>query len=66
MRLQGEERQRVRRTQDKESGVELAVVDAGQRQRVGEVVTAAKSEVRLLLQLRRPTGATQGEHGRAA
>ena len=49
MKLQGEERQRVRRTEDKESRVESAVVDAGQR--AGEVVTAAKSEVRLLLQV---------------
>ena len=49
VRLQGEERQRVRRTEDKESRVELTVVDAGQR--AGEVVTAAKSEVRLLLQV---------------
>lgn len=64
VRLQGEERQRVRRTEDKESGVELAVVDAGWR--VGAIVTAAKSEVRLLLQVRRPMGATEGEHGRAA
>ena len=55
----------MRRTEDKESGVELAVVDAGWR--VGAIVTAAKSEVRLLLQVRRPMGATtEGEHGRAA
>jgi GTPase involved in cell partitioning and DNA repair len=54
----------VRRTEDKESGVELAVVDAGQRG--GEVVTAAESEVRLLLQVRRPMDAAEGEHGRAA
>lgn len=66
----------MRRTEDKESGVELAVVDAEQRvgevvtagQRVREVVTAAKSEVRLPLQVWIPVdaAAAESEHGRAA
>jgi hypothetical protein len=41
----------------------MELADGGDRE---WVVTAAKSEVRLPLQVRRPMGAAEGEHGRAA